>query len=186
MNILKEFHDLLEERPNEPEVMIMLTRQQANELYEAIHRIIALEDNKKESCNVYNMSSGQAYDKGFDDGLEEGLKVGACGDCISREASICLADELKDDLPDDDRLSDMVMSHNEGILEYQTQLSLLPSVTPAEKVGQWIAQDIHNCHTDFRCSECDYIHSFMHLYGKPTADYTYCPNCGAKMQEVEE
>ena len=47
MNILKEFHDLLEERPNEPEVMIMLTRQQANELYEAIHRIIALEKNKQ-------------------------------------------------------------------------------------------------------------------------------------------
>lgn len=53
-----------------------------------------------------------------------------------------------------------------------------------QKTGQWIAQDIHNCHTDFKCSECDYIHSFMHLYGEPTADYTYCPNCGAKM-EVE-
>ena len=59
-----------------------------------------------------------------------------------------------------------------------------PPVTSAEKVGNWIAQDIHNCHTDFRCSECGYIHSFMHLYGKPTADYTYCPNCGAKMSEI--
>ena len=48
--------------------------------------------------------------------------------------------------------------------------------------GHWIAQDIHNCHTDFKCSECGYIHSFMHLYGKPTADYTYCPNCGADMR----
>lgn len=62
----------------------------------------------------------------------------------------------------------------------------LPPVNPQEsKTGHWIAQDIHNCHTNFKCSECGYIHSFMHLYGKPTADYTYCPNCGKKM-EVEE
>lgn len=50
------------------------------------------------------------------------------------------------------------------------------------KTGRWIAQDIHNCHTNFKCSECGYIHSFMHLYGRPTADYTYCPNCGARME----
>ena len=56
----------------------------------------------------------------------------------------------------------------------------LPSVT-VRQTGEWIAQDIHNCHTDFKCSECGYIHNFMHLYGEPIADYTYCPNCGAKM-----
>jgi len=61
----------------------------------------------------------------------------------------------------------------------------LPPVNPT-KTGHWIAQDIHNCHTDFKCSECGYIHSFMHLYGEPTADYTYCPNCGAKMESEEE
>ena len=54
------------------------------------------------------------------------------------------------------------------------------------KTGHWIAQDIYNCHTDFKCSECGYIHSFMHLYGKPTADYTYCPYCGARMVEPQE
>lgn len=54
-----------------------------------------------------------------------------------------------------------------------------------ENKGEWIAQDIHNCHTNFKCSECGYIHSFMHLYGEPTADYTYCPNCGAKMKGGE-
>lgn len=50
------------------------------------------------------------------------------------------------------------------------------------KTGHWIEQDVHNCHTTFECSECGYRHSFMHLYGYPTADYTYCPNCGAKME----
>lgn len=59
-------------------------------------------------------------------------------------------------------------------------------ITSQPKTGHWIAQDIHNCHTDFKCSECGYIHSFMHLYGKPTADYTYCPNCGCRMIELQE
>jgi rubredoxin len=61
----------------------------------------------------------------------------------------------------------------------------LQPVNSQTKTGHWIAQDIHNCHTDFKCSECGYIHSFMHIYGEPTADYTYCPYCGARMQEVE-
>lgn len=53
-----------------------------------------------------------------------------CGDTISRQAAILLADELKQDVPDDERLADMVMAHNEGILDYQSKLSLLPSVNP--------------------------------------------------------
>ena len=62
-------------------------------------------------------------------------------------------------------------------------LDMLPTYSfPDREKGEWIAEDIHNCHTDFKCSKCGYIHNFMHLYGKPTADYTYCPNCGADMR----
>jgi len=52
------------------------------------------------------------------------------GDAISRQSAISLASDLKQDLPDDEHMADMVMAHNEGILEYQTQLSLLPAVNP--------------------------------------------------------
>ena len=62
----------------------------------------------------------------------------------------------------------------------------LPPVSPTRPKGKWIMQDVHNCHTDFKCSECGYIHNFMHLYGEPTADYTFCPNCGADMTGSEE
>lgn len=63
----------------------------------------------------------------------------------------------------------------------------IKAISSAEsKTGRWIAQDIYNCHTYFKCSECGYIHNFTHLYGKPTADYTYCPYCGAKMVEPQE
>ena len=90
-----------------------------------------------------------------------------CADCISRKAAIdaCLKG----------------LNRKEMV----ANIKALPPVTPAPKMGHWIAQDIHNCHTNFRCSECDYVYDFIHLYGEPTADYTYCPNCGAKM-EVDE
>ena len=53
-------------------------------------------------------------------------------DMISRQAAIELANSLKDNLPDDERIADIVMAHNEGILEYQTKLSLLPSTQPKQ------------------------------------------------------
>lgn len=50
--------------------------------------------------------------------------------CISRRAALKLGDNLRDDLPDDEQIAAAVMAHNEGIIEYQTKLSLLPSVQP--------------------------------------------------------
>ena len=56
-------------------------------------------------------------------------------DLISRQEAIALADGLKDELPDDERAAYCVMAHNEGILEYQTALSLLPSAQP--DLNEW-------------------------------------------------
>lgn len=96
--------------------------------------------------------------------------VASCSDAISRQG---LLDTI-------DRFCDL------GKRQLKEIVRDLPPVTPKQKIGHWIAQDVHNCHTDFKCSECGYIHSFMHLYGKPTADYTYCPNCGRRMVEPQE
>ena len=102
------------------------------------------------------------------------LKQQSCKDCISRQEAL----SYKHIVYDDDGIGYSVVRAD--------VIAELPSVTPKAKMGRWVAQDIHNCHTDFKCSACGYIHSFMHLYGKPTADYTYCPNCGARMGESEE
>lgn len=56
------------------------------------------------------------------------LECVPCDYAISRLEALKIADELKADLPDDDHLADMAMAHNEGVLEYQTKLSLLPPV----------------------------------------------------------
>ena len=56
-----------------------------------------------------------------------------CDNVISRLEALKIADELKDDLPDDDRLANMALAYNEGVLEYQTKLSLLPPVKTETK-----------------------------------------------------
>lgn len=98
------------------------------------------------------------------------------GDLISRQAVL-------EAIEDDTRLGmySRFASNNDAQC-FKDVIRELPSI---ENKGEWIAQDIHNCHTNFKCSECGYIHSFMHLYGEPTADYTYCPNCGARMKGGE-
>ena len=66
-------------------------------------------------------------------------------------------------------------------------LDSLPTYSfPEREKGEWIAEDIHNCCTEFKCSKCGYMHNFTHLYGIPTADYPYCPNCGADMRGKAE
>lgn len=97
------------------------------------------------------------------------------GDVISRQSAIFLASDLKQDLPDDERIADMVMAHNEGILEYQTQLSLLPSVTPQQRTGRWVKEG-QGGRYKWMCSNCGTHHRAL---------YDYCPSCGCKM-EVEE
>jgi hypothetical protein len=72
---------------------------------------------------------------------------------------------------------------------YESDLDLLPSVTPTRKKGKWVdikkdGNRIYRC----RCSEC----------GKNPIEYTYgyedwwfeelpkfCPDCGAKMESEE-
>ena len=125
----------------------------------------------------------------FNQGYEMGVKKNkseipnTCGDAISRQAAIRAIEALQRPIMREE--SNYYQFKFSGMSEALGAVENLPSVIPQQRTGQWIAQDIHNCHTRFECSECGYIHNFMHLYGEPTADYTYCPYCGAKM-EVEE
>ena len=122
-------------------------------------------DNKESRDMAFNMAI-------------EALEQEPCEDAISRQGAIFLASNLKQDLPDDERIADMVMAHNEGISEYQTQLSLLPSVTSQPKIGKWIIHQYYNSDgigfEYFSCSECN---------DQNGEKSRYCPNCGAKMKE---
>lgn len=77
-------------------------------------------------------------------------------DCISREEAIRIAEQ----------------GQIQGYEWQFKKLCDLPSVTPQPRIGHWIDR-FGGC----ECSEC----------GCLEAGYSdYCPNCGAKMEEVEE
>lgn len=67
---------------------------------------------------------------------------------------------------------DLMMSSKEPILEaYKMAIKTLEQ-EPKTKTGHWI----NNTNGTFECDQCGIKHSKSN----------YCPNCGAKMQEVTE
>lgn len=75
----------------------------------------------------------------------------------------------------------------------ETVLNQLPPVTPQPKTGHWIIKDskeqgydiggVKTWYIQIKCSECEFIKTAIEGH---TGQYHYCPQCGAKMQEVEE
>ena len=69
-------------------------------------------------------------------------------------------------------------------------IKALPPVTPTEKVGQWEweQESFTKNWGNWHCSKCREIITVCETdwakINKP--NYEYCPNCGAKMQEVED
>lgn len=100
----------------------------------------------------------------------EALEQEPCEDCISRE----IVKQLY---------------YKDGYIEF-SKICNLPSVTPKEKTGRWISFGIQG-EIDgqivkvFACSECGAISIFRVSNGN-IVNGDLCPNCGAKMQEVEE
>ena len=99
-----------------------------------------------------------------------------CEDCISRQETI---DAIKKIHPVDTEYDCTLYDK----IDVMYVLEDLPSVTPQPKIGRWIDEGFyaegHSEHA-YRCSECD-----EHYIGY-VGEFNFCPNCGAKMQEVRE
>ena len=91
-----------------------------------------------------------------------------CEDAISRQAVLVgLANIAKAKARSDAQKALM------GRIMFFTEQ--LPPVTPQPKMGHWIFDEVLDRH--YYCSECKTM----------GVDYwDYCPNCGAKMQEVKD
>ena len=144
-----------------------MTREEAiKTLKENYCAMCAYGSQDMDSCDIRSCDNKDAI---------KALEQEPCEDCVSRKVAIFLADELKQDAPDDERLADMVMAYNEGILDYQTKLSLLPSVTPQQKTGKWI---------DDKCSVCgkgiENLIDSREWYRNE--EPKFCPFCGIKME----
>ena len=92
---------------------------------------------------------------------QEFIEQEPCEDCVSRQAVLSM--QYRIDVVNVDDIDD-----------------LLP-VTPAKKVGQWIVHEKPHGIRYLECPYCNIWYLNEHLIRN-----SYCPNCGAKMQEVEK
>jgi len=103
------------------------------------------------------------------DSVEHNLEQIQCDDCISRQDVINAF---------------YIQSDDDGWWTGTTQdveelLKSLQSTQPKPKTGHWIKMFLTDTSDiDGQCSECGFIHRFIDGH---TAQYNFCPNCGAKM-----
>ena len=124
----------------------------------------------------------------IEDAVEMAIKAleqEPCSDCISREATV---ERLC-------KIAEIMNKKREGLgspyvmaaLFIQDNKDEFPPVTPQPKMGRWINAKVGKMFpsNDYKCSECGNILDFDGV-NCGRGDANYCPNCGAKMQEVEE
>lgn len=110
------------------------------------------------------------------DRVTSGLEQQPCEDAISRK----------------DMLAVLRQSHS--LTQAWDGFEKLPSVTPKEKTGKWTkTQSGDDMFPEIIvCSKCNNENSHLDFnehaepIGKVFIKSKYCPNCGARMQEVEE
>ena len=139
-----------------------------------------------DKCVYYDDGANhEACDECFADEYEHPNfkpKTQHCDDCISRQAVLNgLASIAKVKARSDAQKSLMGR-----IMFFVEQL---PPVTPKEKTGRWISLGIQGeidgqIVRAFTCSKCGAISIFRVSNGN-IVNGDLCPNCGAKMQEVE-
>lgn len=122
-----------------------------------------------------------------DDELNDALDVAikaleqqSCEDCISRQATIEAI--YKKYIGGKDAIKNAPINdlYADGLAEAVDAVWDMPSVQPTRPIGRWIdIQYFKNDDTYYRpkCPFCSI---------EPKEYSNYCPNCGAKMQEVEE
>ncbi len=97
------------------------------------------------------------------------------GDCISRQTVLTYIE--------------FILTHGMGkkkSFEFIKKfVEKLPPVTPKQKMGhwEWVQYDSNSAIGNFHCSECNFIPASFNWASK---HLNYCPNCGAKMLEVDE
>ena len=130
--------------------------------------------------------------KGFDEGIEDlerrwgAEEIEPCDDCISRTELLSRIDEERKHLLNlkMDGAEHIIVHHARRIIE-----DMLP-VTPQPKVGEWLEKAVISDKVieieewqSARCSVCDKYHTTPYMYYFD--NYKFCPNCGARLEEVE-
>ena len=103
------------------------------------------------------------------------VNLEVCTDAISRQAVM----DAMYDLCGEESLKDNPWRDNPHIDSITDAIEHLPSVTPKQKMGRWIYTGDYITDGMLKCSECGFEHDVSERF-------SYCPNCGAKMEESED
>ena len=104
------------------------------------------------------------------------------GDCISRQAVIDAIDKWVKDM------GVLIALPADEVTPLFDSIHKLPPVTPQPKVGEWLEKEVISDKVieewqSARCSACDKYHTTPYMYYFD--NYKFCPNCGARLEEVE-
>lgn len=91
-------------------------------------------------------------------------------------------DKLRDDILNDSDYDNDTINHFLYLVDSQPTVDAEPV-----RYGKWIMRrDSKNLKTIATCSCCGYEHSYFVACNVAIDKMTYCPNCGAKMEEEIE
>lgn len=120
-------------------------------------QLACLTERPCEVCKFYGKNGCGKWNCVFE---EEPTDTEPCEDAISRDYLLSIANM--------DESYGYVSAHD---------IAKAPSVTPKQKMGRWIEHK-YNWSSHLECSECSVWFARINLVRK-----SYCPNCGAKMEE---
>ena len=134
---------------------------------------LTIDELRDESWRLYCFANDVCDTLNMGDTVQE-----PCEDCISREAVLEYIDKMPSELTADGRR----MIRRRTLEEYISDT--LPPVDLQPKTGHWTRRLIRN--EKGGCIGAKMICSGCGNDNKHDEHMNYCPNCGAKMQEVKE
>lgn len=136
----------------------------------------ALEELKEIRFNLnYKVNGTSRFDEALDMAIRA-LEQEPCGDAISRQAVL---DYIYNDLGLGDEENGKDAERQIELERSYKYVKSLPPITPHPKIERWIPD---RCDM-YICQNCS--HTYTDLSGERYG-MNFCPNCGCKMQEVEE
>ena len=132
----------------------------------------------KENLEQLLVEYGVSFTSALADRLLQEFNPGICEDAISRQATVerlCKVAEFMNE-----KRNGLGSPYVMAALFIQDNKEEFPSVTPKQRTGHWIKDDITERSKGaykHKCDRCGAYHRTM---------YDYCPSCGAKMIEPQE
>lgn len=141
---------------------------------------MAIKALEQEPCDVFDEYGNYKYPGDVELTEPNTATSVSCEDAISRQAVI---DGINQYFHDEYYQRTSIQDCRDCLIE--DVIKDISPINPQLKTGHWIGID-EEPHEDYECDRCGYVCSTFTANIKPSEEYKYCPNCGAKMIEPQE